>query len=106
MTAVINTIFISFIIVGVMSINSVLPVMLELRDNFYRHRAAGMIDHQSLAIALGTAEKWFIVVSSALFCVVFVALIGLFRGVRATFAFWGFFCFNAGASMALSRYEV
>ena len=88
MSSVLSTIFISFIIIGVLSMNSVLPVMLELRDNFYRHRAAGMYGHSSLAIALGTAEQWFIVISSALFCVIFMPCVGLRRSVLRSFAYW------------------
>ena len=101
MTAIINIIFISFIIVGVLSINSVLPVMLKLRDTFYRHRAAGMLDHLSLALALGFAEKWFIVLSAFFFCVVFLGMMGLDSLLRENFAFWGFFCFNTGSSNML-----
>ena len=98
MTAIINIIFISFIIVGVLSINSVLPVMLAIRDSFYRHRAAGMLDHGSLATALGFAEKWFIVLSAFFFCVVFLGMMGLDSPRGGNFAFWGFFCFNTGSS--------
>jgi hypothetical protein len=96
-TAIINTIFISFIIVGVMSINSVIPVMLALRNNFYRQRAAGMTDHVSLSIALGVAEKWFIVISSFVFCLVFLGILGVTSRLGESFAFWGFFCFNTGS---------
>lgn len=88
MTSILATIFIAFIIIGVMSINAVLPVMLGIRDNFYRQRAAGMYGYSSLGWALGSAEKWFIIISSALFCVVFLPCIGIgltfIRGV----AFW------------------
>jgi hypothetical protein len=96
-TAIINTIFISFIIVGVMCINSVIPVMLALRDNFYRQRAAGMTDHVTLSIALGVAEKWFIVISSFLFCLVFLSMLGITDSIGRGFGFWGFFCFNTGS---------
>lgn len=94
MTSILGTIFISFIIIGVLSITSVLPVMLEIRDNFYRHRNAGMVSHFNLAVALGRAEMWFIVLSSALFCVVFLATIGIHTKVYRDIAFWGFFTFN------------
>jgi hypothetical protein len=99
MTAIINTMFISFIIVGVLSINSVLPVMLTIRDTFYRHRAAGMLDHSSLALALGFAEKWFIVASAFCFCFFYLLMMGLSPAVRDNVVFWGFFCFNTGSSM-------
>lgn len=88
LSGVLSLIFISFIIIGVMSMNSVLPVMLELRDNFYRHRAAGMYGHRSLAAALGTAEMPFIVISSFLFCVIFMPCVGLGVSVLRSFAYW------------------
>lgn len=59
----IAVIFFSNIIVGIMSIVSVLPVMTWIRDMFYRHDDAGMYDSMSLGFALGTAEQWFIAVS-------------------------------------------
>lgn len=88
MSSVLSIIFISFIMIGVLSMNSVLPVMLDLRDNFYRHRAAGMYGHKSLAMALGTAEMPFIVISSFLFCVIFMPCVGLGRSVLRSFAYW------------------
>jgi hypothetical protein len=97
-TAIINTIFISFIIVGVLCINSVLPVMLSIRDNFYRHRAAGMLDHSSIALSLGFAEKWFIVASSFCFCIIYLVIMALSSSLRDNVMFWGFFCFNTGMS--------
>jgi len=88
MSSILSIIFISFIIIGVMSMNSVLPIMVDLRDNFYRHRAAGMYGHSSLAIALGMAEQWFILISSVLFCVIFMPCVGLGRSVLRSFAYW------------------
>lgn len=94
MNSILSTIFISFIIIGVLSITTVLPVMLKIRDVFYRHRAAGMMGHASLALGLGVAEKRFIIISSLLFCVVFYFTMGLANDVRKFIGFWGFFTFN------------
>ena len=52
MRAMIAVIFLSFIIVGILAILSALPVMLSIRDMYYRHRAAGLMDSLSLAWAL------------------------------------------------------
>lgn len=79
--ASLSIIFLSFIIIGILSITSVLPVMLSIRDVFYRHRAAGMLDNVSLGWALGTAEKWFIVLASFLFCLVYVGASGISTGI-------------------------
>ncbi len=88
MSSILSIIFISFIIIGVMSMNSVLPIMLNLRDNFYRQRAAGMYGHTSLAVSLGMAEQIFIVVSSFLFCIIFMPCVGLGRSILRSFAYW------------------
>uniref|UniRef100_A0A7S4ACS2 ABC transporter domain-containing protein n=1 Tax=Pseudo-nitzschia australis TaxID=44445 RepID=A0A7S4ACS2_9STRA len=87
--------FLSFIIIGILSIMSVLPVMLAIRDVFYKQLAAGMIDNESLGWALGVAEKIFIVLASFIFCLVYLATAGTFplTFLRA-FKFWGFFTFN------------
>lgn len=88
MSSILSVMFISFIIIGVMSINAVLPVMGPIRDNFYRQRAAGMYGYWSLGWALGSAEKWFIILSSALFCVVFLPCVGVGLSFGQGFGFW------------------
>lgn len=57
MRAKFAVIFLSFIIVGILAIISVLPVMTRVRDMHYRHRAAGVVDSFSLAWALGNSGK-------------------------------------------------
>jgi len=94
MTSLLSATFISFIITGVLAINSVLPVMLKIRDSFYRQRQSGMVDDVSFSMALGVAEKWFIVVSSFLFCVVFLPCAGLGLELGRAISFSGIFCFN------------
>jgi hypothetical protein len=111
-TSMLSTIFISFIIIGVLSITSVLPVMLSIRDMYYRHKAAGMLDGRSVGRALATAEKWFIILSSLLFCFVFIPCSGIFtdpdRTLNARFkegvVFWGFFAFNTAIYSYIGRY--
>jgi hypothetical protein len=94
----ISCIFFSNIIVGIMSIISILPVMTWIRDMYYRHRDTGMYDSASIGVALGSAEEPFICLSTLLFCVVFLTTSGLGAGApgfEAYFVFWGFFTFNA-----------
>jgi len=57
----VSVIFLTFIITGIMAILSVLPVMTGVRDMFYRHRDSGMYDSASMGLALGVAEKYFII---------------------------------------------
>lgn len=77
MRAKLAVIFLSYIIVGILAILSVLPVMLRVRDMYYRQRAAGMIDSTSLAWAMGNSEKWFIILSSFTFVAAFIGVSGL-----------------------------
>jgi hypothetical protein len=90
MRARLSVTFLSFIIIGILSITSVLPVMLKIRDVFYLHRASGMLDNISLGWALGTAEKWFIVFASFLFCLVYLSVSGLAETshIRRSLGFW------------------
>mmetsp|Transcript_60004 Transcript_60004/g.177918 ORF Transcript_60004/g.177918 Transcript_60004/m.177918 type:complete len:1485 (-) Transcript_60004:28-4482(-) len=93
-SGIFSTIFISFIIVGIMAITTVLPVMQKVRDVFYCHRASGMLDHWSLTWALASAEQVFILFTSAMYCAVFYFTIGLELDFGKFVAFWGFFTFN------------
>lgn len=88
MRARLSVVFIAFIITGIMAILSVLPVMTKIRDMYYRHGDAGMYDSVSMGLALGVAEKGFIVLSSVLFCVVFLSSSGLGDGITGLIAFW------------------
>ncbi|GKY96133.1 hypothetical protein MPSEU_000573400 [Mayamaea pseudoterrestris] len=96
-----SVIFLSFIITGIMAIMSVLPVMSKIRDMFYRHHDAGMYDSGALGLALGVAEKFYIVGSCFLFCLCFLGVAGFlnlresaFQSVGRSIGFWGFFTFN------------
>lgn len=76
MNAYFSVTFLSFIIMGILCITSVLPVMLNIRDVFYKQRAAGMVDDISLGRALAYAEIPFLLFSSFLFCLVYLATAG------------------------------
>jgi len=89
MRARLAVIFLSFIITGIMTILAVLPVMTKIRDMFYLHSDAGMYDSASIGLALGVAEKYFILVSTTLFCAVFLATSDLrTKGIEGLIAFW------------------
>ena len=96
-----SVIFLSFIITGIMAIMSVLPVMSKIRDMFYRHHDAGMYDSGALGLALGVAEKFYIVGSCFLFCLCFLGVAGFlniresaFKSVGRSIGFFGFYTFN------------
>jgi hypothetical protein len=81
--------FLSFIIIGILSITSVLPVMMAIRDVFYKQRAAGMVDNTALGWALGTAEKWFMILASTLFCIMYLSTAGTFpMTIMRAIKFW------------------
>jgi hypothetical protein len=82
--------FLGFIIIGILCITSVLPVMLKIRDVFYKQRAAGMIDDVSLGQALAHAEKGFMIVSSFCFCLFYLATAGTMVPIRFSrcLSFW------------------
>ena len=81
--------FLSFIIIGIMSITIVLPVMLAIRNVFYKQFAAGMIDNYALGWALGVAEMGFNVLSSFTFCSIYLATSRTFPfSPLKAFEFW------------------
>jgi hypothetical protein len=88
MRARLSVIFLTFIIMGILAILSVLPVMTKIRDMFYRHRAAGMYGSMSIGWALGVAEKWFIVLISTLFTIVFLGVSGMTDDISSLIGFF------------------
>ena len=89
-----SIIFLSFIIIGVLSMITVLPTTLSIRDVYYRHNLAGMLEHTSLTLGLGVAEKPFLILMSSLFVIVFYVILGLALSLQKLFCFWGLFTFN------------
>jgi ABC-type multidrug transport system permease subunit len=89
-----SIIFLSFIIMGVLSMITILPTTVSIRDVYYRHYLAGMLESTSLTLGFGVAEKPFLIGVSTLFVTVFYFTLGLALNLRKFFAFWGFFTFN------------
>mmetsp|Transcript_30598 Transcript_30598/g.46283 ORF Transcript_30598/g.46283 Transcript_30598/m.46283 type:complete len:495 (-) Transcript_30598:978-2462(-) len=93
-SGLIGTIFLALNIIGLSSIAMVVPVMKQIRDVFYKHRASGMLGHTSLWIASFTAEIPYIILVSLLYSIVFFVTSGVFQFQGDFAAFWGFFTFN------------
>lgn len=91
---ILGTMFLSTIIIGVTSISMAVPVMKKIRDVFYKHRASGMLEHNSVSWALGSGEGPYLLLVSLLFGVVYYFTVGLFKTARKFFAFWLFFTLN------------
>jgi len=95
LTAYFSITFLSFIIIGILSMMTVLPVMLAIRNVFYKQFVAGMIDTHALGWALGVAEKGFIILAAFIFCSIYLATAGTFPiSFLKALKFWGFFTFN------------
>jgi len=101
MSSLLSTIYISFITMGQLSITSIMPIMGSIRDMYYRHKASGMLGPRSLGIALEMAEWRFIILTSTLFCLIFIGCIGFDPSLSAGwkmflgFIIWCFFTFNS-----------
>lgn len=91
---IISSIFLSLIIIGVTSISMAVPVMKRMRDVFYKHRASGMLGHNSISWALAVAETPYIILVSLLFGIVYYSTVGLFNTSSKFFIFWVFFTLN------------
>jgi len=87
MRARLSAVFLSFIITGIMAIVSVLPVMTMIRDMYYRHHDAGMYGSLAMGLALGVAEKWFILLAGAIFTAVFLSTSHIGEGAFSV-GFW------------------
>ena len=94
MDGIFGTLFLSTIIIGVTSISMAVPVMKKIRDVFYKHRASGMLEHNSLSWALSVGEIPYILMVSLLFGFVYYFTVGLFKRARQFWYFYLFFTLN------------
>ncbi|KAG7353935.1 ABC transporter-like protein [Nitzschia inconspicua] len=94
LSAVISTMFLSLIVIGITSISMAVPVTQQIRDVFYKHRASGMMSHSSLSWALFFAETPYICLISLLFGAIYYATVGLFHTGKLFGLFWVFFTLN------------
>ena len=85
-----GAVYIAFIIIGQLSITSIIPVTISIRDMFYRHESAGMLSSRSVIAGLLVAELPFIAVISIAFPVLFLTLLGLPNEGIQGFALRGF----------------
>jgi hypothetical protein len=94
MSAVISTMFLSLVLIGITSISMAVPVTQQIRDVFYKHRASGMTSHTSLSWSLFLAETPYICLISLLFGAVYYGTVGLFHTGEQFGLFWVFFTLN------------
>lgn len=55
---------------------------------YYRHNDAGMYGSWAMGLALGVAEKWFILLSAFIFTVIFLSTSRIGPGIYFSLAFW------------------
>jgi ABC-type multidrug transport system ATPase subunit/ABC-type multidrug transport system permease subunit len=91
---ILSTIFLAMTIIGVVSVSMAVPVMKQIRDVFYKHRASGMLDHNSVSLSVTVGELPFIVIMSAIFCSIYYSLVGLFQAADKWFMFFLYFALN------------
>jgi hypothetical protein len=85
-----GVVYIAFIIIGQLSITSIIPVTISIRDMYYRHETAGMLNSRSVMAGLLAAELPFISAISISFPIIFIALFGLPNQGMETNALRGF----------------
>lgn len=86
--------FLALIIMGVTSISMAVPVMKKIRDVFYKHRASGMLGHNSIAWSLQVGETIYLCLIAFLFAVVYYVTVGLFTGIKKFGLYWVFTILN------------
>lgn len=95
--ALIGTIFLSLNVVGTTSMTMAIPVAKRVRDVFYKHRASGMIGHDSAFIGLIVAELPYLLLMSILYVMIYCATTGIFT-TAANFGWFVLFFFLHTAS--------
>ena len=79
---------------GVTSISMAVPVMKKIRDVFYKHRASGMLTHNSISSSLLVGETVYLCLIAVLFGVIYYLTVGLFGGIGKFGIFWSFTILN------------
>mmetsp|Transcript_3324 Transcript_3324/g.5465 ORF Transcript_3324/g.5465 Transcript_3324/m.5465 type:complete len:1454 (+) Transcript_3324:67-4428(+) len=89
--ALIGTVFLSLNVVGTTAMTMAIPVAKRARDVFYKHRASGMIGHNSMFLGLVVAEFPYLLALSFLFVLIYCATTGLLTTAASFFWFVLFF---------------
>lgn len=74
----IGTIFLSLNVIGTTGMTMAIPVTKRVRDVFYKHRASGMIGHNSAFIGMIAAELPYLLLMSVLYVTIYCATMGMF----------------------------
>lgn len=96
MSSLSTTMFMSFLFLGVNSLNTVLAVFEAERNMYYRHKAALMYDKRALVAAFTIAELPFILLSSMLFVSIFYFMVGFAADIGKFFYFYFFIFMTMG----------
>ena len=66
-----GTIFLSLNVIGTTAMTMAIPVAKRVRDVFYKHRASGMIGHNSVFVGMVVAEIPYLLLMSVLYVLVY-----------------------------------
>jgi ABC-type multidrug transport system ATPase subunit/ABC-type multidrug transport system permease subunit len=92
MTSRVTTIFLSYIIIAVNGLNTVLAFFETERNMYYRHRAALMYDTSAISFAFTSAEIPFLIGTCFLYTTIFYFMLG-FAAEASKFFFYFLFMF-------------
>jgi len=87
----VGVVFLSSVFLGVIAINTTIPVIESERTAFYRERAANMYAVPPMVLAITTAELPYILFSSFLFVIPLYFLVGMEQDAVAFFTYWGLY---------------
>jgi ABC-type multidrug transport system permease subunit len=98
-----TTIFVSFLFMGVNSLNTVLAIFETERNMYYRHKAALMYDKMAISAAFTVAELPFIFLASSIFVSIFYYMMGFAADAAKFFLFYFFFFMTMGSFTFLGQ---
>jgi ABC-type multidrug transport system ATPase subunit/ABC-type multidrug transport system permease subunit len=94
MNSRVTTIFLSFLMMGITGMNTVLPFFEAERNMFYRHKAALMYTTPAISIAFTAAEIPFLVGTCMLYVTIFYFMVGFAVNAKKFFFFYLFMLLN------------
>ena len=83
--------FMSLVFLGILNMQTVIPIITNERASFYREQAANMYPPGAYNLVLGLCETPFLLFTSMLFCSIFYFMTGLNEDADKFFFWWLFF---------------
>ncbi|TMW66788.1 hypothetical protein Poli38472_014100 [Pythium oligandrum] len=96
-------VFMSTAFLGIVALNSMVPIASEARSAFYRERASQTYNAFWYFIGFTLAEIPYVVVASAIYTAIFFPMAG-FSGIDSALLFWGFTVLNTLTQIYLGQF--